>query len=94
MTTAIHPGQFRLSRVQLINWGTFGGYVDVDVPRQGFLITGGSGSGKSTLIDAISTVLVPPQNVHFNAAAQQTSSGRGGRSLVSYIRGARHRRQR
>ncbi|MFD6727509.1 ATP-binding protein [Corynebacterium xerosis] len=88
MTTAIHPGQFRLSRVQLINWGTFGGYVDVDVPRQGFLITGGSGSGKSTLIDAISTVLVPPQNVHFNAAAQQTSSGRGGRSLVSYIRGA------
>ncbi len=83
-----HPGQMRLSRIQVCNWGTLDGYHDVEVPRKGFLVTGGSGSGKSTLIDAVSAVLVPPAHLRFNAAAQE-ESGRGtGRTLVSYIRGA------
>ncbi|MGP9723333.1 ATP-binding protein [Corynebacterium sp. AOP40-9SA-29] len=85
----IHPEQFRLSRVQLVNWGTVDGYLDIDVPRQGFLVTGASGSGKSTIIDAVSAVLVPPERLNFNAAGQAGRSGAGaGRSLVSYIRGA------
>lgn len=79
----LHPGQHRLSRVQLFNWGTYDGYHDLPIARRGFLITGPSGSGKSTLLDAISTVLVPPTKLSFNAAAQ----GRG-RTVVSYIRGA------
>lgn len=79
----LRHGQHRLSRVQLFNWGTYDGYHDLPVARRGFLITGPSGSGKSTLLDAISTVLVPPTKLSFNAAAQ----GRG-RTVASYIRGA------
>lgn len=85
----IHPGQFRLSRIQLINWGTVDGYLDVDVPREGFLVTGASGSGKSTIIDAVAAVLMPPEKLHFNAAGQSGGTRRStGRTLVSYIRGA------
>lgn len=82
----IHPGQRRLSRVQVVNWGTFSGHHDMPVARKGFLLTGSSGSGKSTLIDAISAVLMPGGSVKFNAAAQ--SLDKSGRSLVSYMRGA------
>lgn len=89
----LHPGQFRMSRIQMVNWGTFDNYVDIPVARRGFLITGGSGSGKSTLIDALSTVLVPPERVRFNAAAQQQVKRGQGRNLVSYIRGAWRRRE-
>lgn len=85
----LHPGQFRLSRIQLINWGTVDGYLDVDVPREGFLVTGASGSGKSTIIDAVAAVLMPPEKLHFNAAGQSGGTRRStGRTLVSYIRGA------
>ena len=83
-----HPDQLRLSRIQVCNWGTLDGYHDVEVPRKGFLITGGSGSGKSTLIDAVSAVLVPPAHLRFNAAAQEEAGRGSGRTLVSYIRGA------
>jgi len=83
----IHPTQFRLARVQVVNWGTLHGHHDIPVARKGFLITGASGSGKSTLIDAISTVLMPAGNVRFNAAAQESAAG-SGRNFVSYIRGA------
>ncbi|QGU06059.1 Chromosome partition protein Smc [Corynebacterium occultum] len=85
---SIHPGQFRLSRIQLINWGTFDGAVDIPVSREGFLITGGSGSGKSTLIDAVTAVLLPGDRLRFNTAAQLNTQRGRGRNLVSYIRGA------
>lgn len=84
----IHPGQFRLSRIQLINWGTFHGTVDIPVTREGILVTGGSGSGKSTLIDAITAVLLPQGKLRFNSAAQANTPRNKGRSLVTYIRGA------
>ena len=87
MTATIHPTQFRLARIQVVNWGTLHGHHDIPVARKGFLITGASGSGKSTLVDAISAVLMPVGGVKFNAAAQETTSG-AGRNLVSYIRGA------
>ena len=80
------PGQFRLSQIQVYNWGTFDNLHSVNVARAGFLITGPSGSGKSTLIDAISTILVPPGKVRFNAAAD--SQSQSGRNLVTYCRGA------
>lgn len=86
--TNLYPGQFRISRIQLINWGTFHGYFSIPVARKGFLITGGSGSGKSTLLDAMSAVLVPQKDLKFNAASQQDLGCHNGRNLVSYIRGA------
>lgn len=85
---SIHPGQYRLSRIQLINWGTFQGSVDIPVAREGFLVTGGSGSGKSTLIDAVTAVLLPGDRARFNAAAQANTPRGKGRNFVSYIRGA------
>ena len=54
------PGQFRLSSIQVYNWGTFSGVHTVPVAREGYLVTGASGSGKSTLIDAVSAVLRIP----------------------------------
>lgn len=85
------PGQFRLSRIQLVNWGTFNGATDIAVPRRGVLVTGASGSGKSSLLDAIAAVMVQPRWLAFNAAAQQGGQGDRSRSVLSYVRGA-HRR--
>lgn len=90
MTKEYAPGQYRLSHIQLYNWGTFDKFHIVDVARKGFLITGPSGSGKSTLIDAVSAVLVPPGKMKFNAAAD---SGHTGRDVVTYCRGAWKRQQ-
>ena len=81
-------GQHRLTRVQLINWGTFHGAFDLAVPRAGLLLTGPSGSGKSSLLDALASVLVQPRWLSFNAAAQEGAGGDRTRSIVSYVRGA------
>lgn len=45
MTSTIAPGQYRLTTLQVYNWGTFNGLHTVDVARAGFLIFGPSGSG-------------------------------------------------
>ena len=78
--------QFYLRRVQLANWGTFGGIHSVDLSPKGHLFVGGSGSGKSTLLDAVS-VLLTPGRINFNAAARPGEK-RSDRSFMSYIRGA------
>ncbi|MCL2632045.1 MAG: hypothetical protein FWD45_03000, partial [Coriobacteriia bacterium] len=84
----IAPGQHRLKRLQLVNWGTFDHYVDLPVPRRGLLITGESGSGKTSILDAIAVVLVPPGRVRLNAAAQEGDAGDRSRNLLTYVRGA------
>ncbi|MDJ0349537.1 SbcC/MukB-like Walker B domain-containing protein [Cryobacterium sp. PH29-G1] len=84
----IHVGQWRLARVELLNWGTFDGHHPIDVARKGHLFTGASGSGKSSLLDAIGTVLTPDKWLRFNAAAQESAARNDDRSLVSYVRGA------
>ncbi|WP_369371796.1 ATP-binding protein [Promicromonospora sp. Populi] len=90
-----HPGQWRLARIELVNWGTFSGHHAVPVPRDGFLLTGHSGSGKSSLVDAVAAVLTPPEHLRFNVAAAGTGAAEreaGDRDVVSYARGAwRHR---
>lgn len=82
------PEQFRMSRLQVYNWGTFSDIHDVPISEQGFLFVGRSGAGKSTLLDAFSALLVPPRWVDFNAAAREAEKTGRDRNLVSYIRGA------
>lgn len=80
--------QFRMTRLQVFNWGTFSGLHDVPISERGFLFVGRSGAGKSTLLDALSALLVPPRWVDFNAAAREADRSGRDRSLVTYIRGA------
>ncbi|MDR2731573.1 MAG: hypothetical protein LBB81_11845 [Treponema sp.] len=80
--------QFRMSRLQVFNWGTFSDLHDIPISQRGFLFVGGSGTGKTTLLDAFSTLLIPPRWVDFNAAAREADRSGRDRSLVSYIRGA------
>lgn len=83
------PTQFRMVRLQVLNWGTFQNLHDIAISVKGFLFTGNSGSGKSTLLDAIATLLTQPGRTEFNAAAREGERGKkGDRSILSYIRGA------
>lgn len=88
MTTATPEGQWRLERIEVVNWGTFHGHHRIAVPRKGFLLTGHSGSGKSSLVDAVAAVLVPRGKLRFNAAAADGAARRADRTTVSYVRGA------
>ncbi|MCG5548530.1 ATP-binding protein [Halorhodospira halochloris] len=78
-------GGFRLSRLEVLNWGTFHEKVYVLRPEgENALLTGDIGSGKSTLVDAITTLLVPPKRVAYNKAAGAEAKER---SLRSYVLG-------
>jgi uncharacterized protein YPO0396 len=81
-------GQWRLARLELVNWGTFSGHVSIDIARLGHLFTGASGSGKSSLLDAIAAVITPDRWLRLNAAAQDGTSRQSDRTLMSYVRGA------
>lgn len=85
-----HPGQWRLTHVQISNWGTFHGTHDLAISSKGFFLTGGPGTGKSTLLDAISALLTPPRTLQFNAAASDAGPQRSKyrRTVASYVRGA------
>jgi uncharacterized protein YPO0396 len=82
-------GQFRLARLQVVNWGTFPGYRDLPVDERGVLFTGPSGSGKSQLLDAHSVALLPFRDQRFNASADLTARGsrQAARTIVDYVRG-------
>lgn len=80
--------QFRLTKIQLFNWGTFQGVVDFAVPRSGYLLLGPSGSGKSTVLDAHAALLTPPKWVDFNVAAREAERHGKDRNLTTYVRGA------
>ena len=76
---------FRLSEVQVYNWGTFHNkIVTLTLMGKNCLLTGDIGSGKSTLVDAITTLLVPSQRVAYNKAAGAEFKER---SLRSYVMG-------
>ena len=76
---------FRLSRLELYNWGTFNKKVVV-FPLHGknALLTGDNGSGKSSLVDALTTLLVPTNKIIYNKAG---GADRGERSLRTYTLG-------
>ena len=76
---------FRLSRLEVFNWGTFDGRVwTLQLDGRNSLLTGDIGSGKSTLVDAITTLLVPANRVAYNKAAGADSKER---TLRSYVLG-------
>lgn len=76
---------FRLSRLEVFNWGTFDGRVwTLQLDGRNGLLTGDIGSGKSTLVDAITTLLVPANRVAYNKAAGADSKER---TLRSYVLG-------
>ena len=83
-----HAHQFRLTRLQTFNWGTFSGLLDIAVPPEGYLFVGPSGSGKSTLLDAHACLMTPPKWVDFNVAARESERQGKDRSLLTYVRGA------
>ncbi|HET9503041.1 MAG TPA: ATP-binding protein [Hymenobacter sp.] len=71
---------YRLTYLEVINWGTFnGGPFRLELDGQNALLTGANGAGKTTLLDALLTLLVPPAGAGqrvYNAAAG-TGGGRG-----------------
>ncbi|WP_137937879.1 ATP-binding protein [Chitinivorax sp. B] len=76
---------FRLTRLEVYNWGTFDGRVwTLTLDGRNGLLTGDIGSGKSTLVDAITTLLVPANRVAYNKAAGADSKER---TLRSYVLG-------
>ena len=76
---------FRLSRLEVFNWGTFDSRVwTLQLDGRNSLLTGDIGSGKSTLVDAITTLLVPANRVAYNKAAGADSKER---TLRSYVLG-------
>ena len=76
---------FRLTRLEVFNWGTFDGRVwTLQLDGKNGLLTGDIGSGKSTLVDAITTLLVPANRIAYNKAAGADSKER---TLRSYVLG-------
>jgi uncharacterized protein YPO0396 len=76
---------FRLARLELFNWGTFHQRIwTLSATGENVLVTGDIGSGKSTLVDAVTTLLVPPQRIAYNKAAGADTRER---SLRSYVLG-------
>lgn len=84
-------GGFRLHRFEVLNWGTFHNRVwGLDLGGENTLLTGDIGSGKSTLVDAITTLLIPPQKIVYNKAAGAEDKER---TTKSYVLG-QYRRER
>jgi len=92
MTRDGNRGQFRIGKVQILNWGGYSGLQVMQVGRVGTAILGPSGRGKSTLLDAMASVIMPnPQE--FNQAARDDKRGKRERTVYSYARGyTDHRR--
>ena len=83
----IQQDGFRLSYVEIYNWGTFDGKIWKLQPNgKNSLLTGANGSGKTTLVDAILTLLVPPNKRHYNQSSGAESKRE--RDETSYVLGA------
>jgi uncharacterized protein YPO0396 len=80
--------QYRLTLVQLKDWGTFQDAHKMRVSPDGHLILGRSGSGKTTLLDAHATLIAPKMWLDYNAAARETGERKKDRTVVGYLRGA------
>lgn len=86
-TTNSGTSGYRLSYMEIFNWGTFHNKVYRIKPQgNNSLLTGANASGKSTLIDALLTLLVPAKKNRF----YNQSSGnekKGDRTEETYVLG-------
>mgnify|MGYP002620122412 CR=1 FL=1 len=86
-TTNAGTAGYRLSYMEIFNWGTFNKRVYRIAPDgNNSLLTGANASGKSTLIDALLTLLVPAKKDRF----YNQSSGnerKGDRTEETYVLG-------
>ncbi|HKP06458.1 MAG TPA: ATP-binding protein, partial [Microbacterium sp.] len=83
--TATGRAGYRLTHVEVYNWGTFDRSVwSLQPDGQTALLTGDIGSGKSTLVDAITTLLLPAHRIAYNKAAGADTKER---TLRSYVEG-------
>lgn len=74
---------YKLTRLDLYNWGGFEGRHGVDIDPRGTAIIGPTGAGKTTLVDALMTLLT--EHPKYNLAS--TGGHESDRDLVSYVRG-------
>ena len=74
---------YRLTRLEVFNWGPFAGRHEVGIDGRGTAVIGPTGSGKTTLVDALMTLLVG--RPRYNLAS--TGGHESDRDLVSYVRG-------
>ena len=80
-------GGFRLEYIEIYNWGTFDENIWKLYPKgKNSLLTGSNGSGKTTLVDAIITLLVPPNKRHYNQSSGAESKRE--RNEKTYVQGA------
>src|SRR5271165_5719647 len=85
MTTGQPLAGFRLTRLEVRNWGTFDDLVwTLVADGRNTLVTGDIGSGKSTIVDAITTLLLPANRISYNKAAGADAKER---TLRSYVLG-------
>lgn len=86
-TTNAGTAGYRLSYMEVYNWGTFNKRIYRIAPEgNNSLLTGANASGKSTLIDALLTLLVPAKKDRF----YNLSSGnerKGDRTEETYVLG-------
>lgn len=78
------PGAaYVLTRLDVFNWGPFGGRHHAEIDIEGTAIIGQTGSGKTTLVDALMTLIAAQPR--YNLAS--TGGHESDRDLVSYVRG-------
>ncbi len=78
---------YRLKALQLYNWGVFDRKtVTFSFDDKSTILTGLNGSGKTTTVDAILTLLVPPQKRFYNLSSE--SSRKRERDEKNYTLGA------
>ena len=84
-TTNSGTAGYRLSYLEIYNWGTFNGRIYRIAPEgNNSLLTGANASGKSTLIDALLSLIVPTKKNRF----YNQSSGndrKGDRTEETYV---------
>jgi uncharacterized protein YPO0396 len=86
MSSTIPVGQYRIEKVQVLNWGGYAGLQVMHAGRTSTAILGPSGRGKSTLLDAMASVIMPnPQE--FNQAARDDKGRKRERTVYTYARG-------
>lgn len=80
-------GGYRLDIFQLYNWGVFDKAVyTLNCAQDTTLLTGSNGSGKTTVVDALLSLLVPPQQRYYNQSSG--ADKKRDRTEENYVLGA------